>query len=152
MGTATTTIEVVKAAAVISPIRLPDVLFSANSARVNNCGKRILLEQLKAYYERDSGGTVAIVGHSSSDETPASLAAQRALNAAAVISAGSGICLSIPQSQVQVSSPGVDQNGVGFESGFCASSVSRWLIQRRCDAARGSVVHSHRRAIAGFSN
>jgi hypothetical protein len=121
-GTATTTITVIKKA-VITPIRLPDVLFDANSARVNNCGKRILLEQLRAYFERDSAGKVVLVGHSSSDETAANLAEQRSLNAAAVITAGTGICLAIPQSQVLVSSPGVDQNGVGFEPGFCSSSV-----------------------------
>ena len=121
-GTATTTITVIKKA-VIAPIRLPDVLFDANSTRVNNCGKRILLEQLRAYFERDSAGKVVLVGHSSSDETAANLAEQRALNAAAVITAGTGICLAIPQSQVLVSSPGVDQNGVGFEPGFCSSSV-----------------------------
>jgi hypothetical protein len=108
---------------VVTPIRLPDVLFDANSARVNNCGKRILLEQLRAYFERDSAGKVVLVGHSSSDETAANLAQQRALNAAAVITAGAGVCLAIPQSQVLISSPGVEQNGVGFEPGFCSSSV-----------------------------
>jgi outer membrane protein OmpA-like peptidoglycan-associated protein len=122
VGTATTSIEVIKPA-VIAPIRLPDVLFPANSSRVNNCGKRILLEQLRAYFERDSTGTVVLVGHSSSDETAANLAEHRALNAAAIVTAGTGICLSIPQSQVQVSSPGVEQNGVGFEAGFCRASV-----------------------------
>ena len=121
-GTASTTITVIKKA-VITPIRLPDVLFDANSARVNNCGKRILLEQLRAYFERDPAGKVVLVGHSSSDETAANLAEQRALNAAAVITAGAGVCLAIPQSQVLVSSPGVEQNGVGFEPGFCTSSV-----------------------------
>jgi outer membrane protein OmpA-like peptidoglycan-associated protein len=121
-GTATTTITVIKKA-VITPIRLPDVLFDANSARVNNCGKRILLEQLRAYFERDSAGKVVLVGHSSSDETAANLAQQRALNAAAVITAGTGVCLAIPQPQVLISSPGVEQNGVGFEPGFCSSSV-----------------------------
>jgi hypothetical protein len=122
VGTATTTIDVIKEA-VIAAIRLPDVLFQANSARVNNCGKRILLEQLRGYFERDSTGTVVLVGHSSSDEKPANLAEQRALNAAAVITAGTGVCLAIPQSQVQVSAPGTEQNGVPFEAGFCQSSV-----------------------------
>jgi outer membrane protein OmpA-like peptidoglycan-associated protein len=121
-GTATTTVEVVKAA-VIAPIRLPDVLFTANSSRVNNCGKRILLEQLRSYVERDPGGTVVLVGHSSSDETATSLAQNRAMNAAAVITAGKGICLSIPEDKVDISFPGVEQNGVSFESGFCQSSV-----------------------------
>ncbi len=121
-GTATTTVDVIRPA-MIAPIRLPDILFPANSARVNNCGKRILLEQLRAYFERDSTGTVVLVGHSSSDETTANLAQQRALNSAAIITAGTGVCLSIPQSQVQVSAPGADQNGVPFEPGFCQSSV-----------------------------
>jgi hypothetical protein len=121
-GTATTTVDVVKGAAVM-PVRLPDVLFSPNSSRVNNCGKRILLEQLRSYYERDSSGTVVLVGHQAADEKGGNLSQSRALNAAAVISAGTGVCLSIPEAQVQVSSPGVDQNGVGFEAGFCRSSV-----------------------------
>ena len=122
VGTATTSVEVVKGA-VAAPIRLPDVLFPKNSARVNNCGKRILLEQLKAYAQRDSTGTVVLVGHQSSDETNSKLSEERALNAAAVITAGTGVCLSIPQSQVQISAPGVDQNGVPFEPGFCQASV-----------------------------
>jgi outer membrane protein OmpA-like peptidoglycan-associated protein len=122
-GNGTTQIEVTKKAT-IAPIRLPDILFSRDSARVNNCGKRILLEQLRSYYERDSGGSVALVGHQSSDEKPANLSQERALNAAAVITAGSGICLSIPASRVEVSSPGADQMGVDFDSNFCQSSVA----------------------------
>ncbi len=122
-GTAATTIEVIKKSTA-APIRLPDILFSHNSARVNNCGKRVLLEQLRSYYERDSSGQVVIVGHQSADEKSGDLSDQRALNAAAVVTAGSGVCLSIPQSQVQVSAPGVDQQGVDFDSSFCASSVA----------------------------
>jgi outer membrane protein OmpA-like peptidoglycan-associated protein len=123
-GAASTTIEVTKSATIM-PVRLPDVLFSDNSSRVNNCGKRVLLEQLRAYYERDAGGTAVLVGHVSSDEKSGTLAQQRASNAAAVITAGQGICLAIPQAQVQVSAPGLEQNGVGFEAGFCSSSVAR---------------------------
>jgi outer membrane protein OmpA-like peptidoglycan-associated protein len=121
-GTATATVEVIKKA-VIAPIRLPDVLFSPNSARVNNCGKRILLEQLRTYYERDSAGSVVLVGHQSSDEKAGNLSEQRAQNSAAVITAGSGVCLAIPQSQVQISAPGTDQQGVSFDPSFCGSSV-----------------------------
>ena len=60
------------------------------------------------------------MGHQPSDEKPAN---PSALNAAAVITAGTGVWLAIPQPQVLVSSPGVEQNGVGFEPGFCSSSV-----------------------------
>lgn len=119
-GTATTTVTVIKKAAAV---RLPDILFDANSSRVNNCGKRILLEQLKAYFDRDSTGTAVLVGHQSSDEKPADLANHRVLNATAVITAGTGVCLAVPPSQVLVSAPGVEQNGVSFEAGFCSSSV-----------------------------
>jgi outer membrane protein OmpA-like peptidoglycan-associated protein/opacity protein-like surface antigen len=123
VGTGTAQVEVIKKAT-IAPVRLPDVLFSRDSARVNNCGKRILLEQLRSYYERDSGGSVVLVGHQSTDEKSANLSAERALNAAAVITAGSGVCLSIPASLVQVSSPGTDQMGVSFDPNFCQSSVA----------------------------
>lgn len=121
-GTATTNVTVIKKA-VIAAIRLPDVLFPDNSARVNNCGKRVLLEELRGYFEKDPTGTVVLVGHSSSDETTDNLDMQRALNAAAVISAGTGVCLSIPQSQVLVNATGANQNGVSFEPGFCGTSV-----------------------------
>ncbi len=119
-GTGTTTVTVIKKAAAI---RLPDVLFDENSARVNNCGKRILLEQLKAYVDRDSSGTIALAGHNSTDEKAPKLAEQRVMNAAAVITAGSGVCLAIPKNQVLVSAPGAEQNGIAFEPGFCSSSV-----------------------------
>jgi hypothetical protein len=49
-GTATTNVTVIRKA-VLAAIRLPDVLFSNNNARVNNCGKRVLLEELRGYFE-----------------------------------------------------------------------------------------------------
>src|SRR5579885_2671576 len=121
-GTATTTIDVTKKAT-IAPVRLPDVLFSRNSSRVNNCGKRVLLEQLRAYVEKDPTGTVVLVGNASPDETVANLDMKRAENAAAVITAGTGVCMSVPQSQVMLQGNGTSQNGISFESGFCAASV-----------------------------
>jgi outer membrane protein OmpA-like peptidoglycan-associated protein len=122
-GTASTNVDVINKAT-ISAIRLPDVLFPRDSSRVNNCGKRVLLEELRSYIQRDPTGTVVLVGHSSSDEKISGLDMQRALNAAAVITAGSGVCLSIPKNQVQISATGADQNGVPLEPGFCGPSVS----------------------------
>jgi hypothetical protein len=55
------------------------------------------------------------VGHTSSDETNDKLGQERVDNAAAIITAGTGICLSIPKAQVQVSAPGADQNGLPYE-------------------------------------
>jgi hypothetical protein len=62
------------------------------------------------------------VGHQVDGE-PADISQERVRNAAAVISAGSGICTSVPLDQVVVSAPGSDQGGVSFEPNFCAASV-----------------------------
>ena len=48
--------------------RLPDIVFPNASARVNNCGKRVLLEELKAAIDRDPTGKVVLVGHVSEKE------------------------------------------------------------------------------------
>jgi hypothetical protein len=66
---------------------------------------------------------VVLVGYTSSDETNDKPVEERVDNAAAIITAGTGICLSIPKTQVQVSAPGAGQNGVPYESGCCRSSV-----------------------------
>ncbi len=122
-GTATTTIDVIKPAT-IAPVRLPDVLFNRNSARVNNCGKRVLLEQLRAYVEKDPNGKIVMVGNEAPDETVANLDMKRVANAAAVITAGTGVCMAVPQSQVLVQGDATSENGVSFEPGFCSSSVT----------------------------
>ena len=122
VGTATATVTVIKKP-MITAVRLPDVVFSHNNARVNNCGKRILLEELRGYIEKDPTGTVVLFGHSSSDETADNVDMKRAMNSAAVITAGSGVCLAIPQTQVLINATGVNQNGVSFESGLCGTSV-----------------------------
>lgn len=120
-GTATTMVTVIQPP-VISAVRLPDILFPSGSARVNNCGKRVLLEQLRSYFERDPGGKAVLVGHQVAGEA-ANISQERVRNAAAVITAGSGICTSVPLDQVIVSAPGVNQEGVNFEPNFCAASV-----------------------------
>ena len=88
-GSAQAQLVVKKPAAMVAK-RLPDVVFPANSSRVNNCGKRVLLEELKASTDADSTGKVVFVGHQGETESAAGLDLKRALNAAAVISAGGG--------------------------------------------------------------
>src|SRR5688572_29847588 len=97
--------------------RLPDIIFPSGSARVNNCGKRVLLEELKTAIAADSSGKVVLVGHTSAKEAGKSgLDRQRALNAAAVLSAGSGVCTAFPASQILVEAAGAVDNGVAFQS------------------------------------
>jgi outer membrane protein OmpA-like peptidoglycan-associated protein len=137
-GSATTSITVIQKASAAA-IRLPDILFPTNSARVNNCGKRVLLEQLRSYFERDPGGKAVLVGHIASGETPARLAEERAQNSAAMITAATGICLSIPGSQVLYSAPGADQNGVDFQPNFCGASAQEGPTTER----RGQAVSAN---------
>jgi outer membrane protein W len=126
-GSATTTVTVNKPA---NPkaIRLPDIIFAPGSSRVNNCGKRVLLEQLKTYLDRDPTGKVVFVGHFADREPKPRVKGQtldeaRALNAAAIISAGKGICLSFSATQILIDAEGNKQNGVDFQPNFCGTST-----------------------------
>jgi hypothetical protein len=122
-GTADTSV-VVKKKATVTAKRLPDIIFPAGSARVNNCGKRVLLETLKTMTSGDPTAKVILVGHEAKGESKKSgLDQKRALNAAAVISAGKGICSSFPASQIQVSAVGSEDNGVDYQPNFCAASA-----------------------------
>ena len=114
---------IVKKAAVVLAKRLPDIVFPKGNARVNNCGKRVLLEDLRAMLERDPSGKVVLVGHVSESEAgKTGLDQQRALNAAAVISAGQGICYSFAPAQILVGTVGAADNGVDYQSNFCGST------------------------------
>jgi hypothetical protein len=122
-GTAETTV-VVKKKAVVVARRLPDIIFPVGNARVNNCGKRVLLETLKTLVDSDPTGQVILVGHTAENESKyKGLDQKRALNAAAVISAGTGICSRVPANQVQVSAVGTSQEGVDFQPQFCGTSA-----------------------------
>jgi hypothetical protein len=136
-GTASTTVTVISKASAAA-IRLPDILFPANSARVNNCGKRVLLEQLRSYFERDAGGKAVLIGHTASGE-PARLAEERTQNAVALITAATDICLSIPPNQVLYSAPGADQGGVDFQPNFCGPSAQEGPTAER----RGQTVSTN---------
>jgi outer membrane protein OmpA-like peptidoglycan-associated protein len=117
--------------------RLDDIVFSKNDTRVNNCGKRVLLEVLAPKLQQDPNARVILVGHRDSDErqtrarngrkrrsepVAVNLDRARVLNAAAIISAGAGICPSMELSRVQVSYAGTTQNTLPLPS-FCGGST-----------------------------
>lgn len=124
--------------------RLDDVLFSAQGARVNNCGKRVLLEMLAPRLRDDPDAKVLLVGHMEEGEngrvvtvarkgkkgtrrkaaTTATKGLDRArvLNAAAIISGGEGICPSLELSRVKVAYAGKVQGGE-MRPTFCAGST-----------------------------
>ena len=122
-GSAQTAV-VVKQKGVVASKRFPDIVFPKGSARVNNCGKRVLLEELKASLDSDPNGHVVFVGHESeSEKGSAELDLRRALNAAAVISAGAQICLGFSAANISITSAGTADNGVDFQPYFCESST-----------------------------
>lgn len=119
-------------------VRLPDVVFAKNNARVNNCGKNVLIEQAAP---RVANGqyTIVLVGHRDNDENANAPAArrsrrgrrnaqpattldeQRALNAAAVLTGGGSTCGSIDASRVMIDAEGTDQTS-DPQPGLCGTS------------------------------
>ena len=65
--------------------RLEDLVFPANSSRVNNCAKRLLLEVLTPILKDDPDAKVILIGHRDASERVTTLDRARVLNAAAVL-------------------------------------------------------------------
>ncbi len=116
--------------------RLPDVVFSKNNARVNNCGKRILIDEAAP---RTSSGDydIVLVGHRDTDEETnvrgattrrgrreqaRALDEQRVLNCAAVLSGGTGTCAKVDPSRIRVDWVGTDQTSTP-DPGLCGTSA-----------------------------
>jgi hypothetical protein len=102
------------------PVHVGDVLFSANSARVDNVGKRLLIERvfpdLTGPY---AGYTLALVGHRDQRERRATtLDRNRVRNVTAVLSAGRNSCPALELTRVKA-----DWVGVGE-----ARMVELWLV------------------------
>ena len=102
--------------------RLEDLVFPANSSRVNNCAKRLLLEVLTPILRDDPNAKVILVGHRDSSEKVTTLDRARVLNAAAVLSAGTGICPLLELSRVEGAWVGTDQTSPTKPS-FCGTST-----------------------------
>ena len=106
--------------------RLEDIVYPLGSARVNNCGKRLLLEELSPMLRDDPGATVILIGHRDTQEkgkAAAKLDEVRVINAAAVLSAGTGICPQLELSRVKVNWVGTDQTSTPNPS-LCGESTN----------------------------
>lgn len=110
-------------------IRFSDVIFSKGAARVNNCGKRILIDELAAK-AADPDYDVVLVGHIDADEAPKvklpasvkPLSYRRALQAAAVLTAGKGTCAKLDPSRVKIVDAGTQQLS-DMQPGLCGTSA-----------------------------
>lgn len=135
----------VKVNYVPNAIRLSDIIFGKGSARVNNCGKRILLEDL-APKAADPDYDIVLIGHYDKDETPKtkaqkanSLDKERVLSAYSVLTAGAGkagkgTCATVDKTRVKVDWVADDQTD-DKQPGLCGTSARAATKERR-----GSVV------------
>ncbi len=121
-------------------VRLDDIIFAKNNARVNNCGKRVLIDDAAP---RVASGdyNIVLVGHRDTDEEAnvremrgrrgraarrraaeaRALDEQRVLNAAAVLSGGTGTCAKVDPSRIKVDWVGTDQTSE-TKPGLCGTS------------------------------
>ncbi len=117
--------------------RLADIVFAKNNARVNNCGKRILIDQ--AAQQAGTAYEIVLVGHRATDEPASATALQngrrghkqrgpagtlderRVLNAAAVLRGDHGTCANIDPAQIKIDWVGTDQTSAP-EPGLCGTS------------------------------
>jgi flagellar motor protein MotB len=109
-----------------SSIRYSDVIFSKNSARVNNCGKRVLLEEV-APKAADPDYEIVLIGHIDQDEVsktrkPSDLDMRRVLNAYAVLTAGGGTCANVDKSRIKVTWVGTEQVS-DMQPGLCGTAA-----------------------------
>jgi flagellar motor protein MotB len=110
-GTASTNLSVNLAA---EAKHFGDIVFPKDSARVNNCGKRVLIEQLYPQLTANTNYDVVLVGHIDSSEVPRgrrnrSLDRDRVLQTAAVLSGGTGTCSALDASRIKGSWVGATQ-------------------------------------------
>jgi len=107
--------------------RFGDIIFAKNGSRVNNCGKRILLEEVAAK-AADPDYEIILIGHIDQDEAKRrpvrgrTLDQDRAFNAAAVLTGGTGTCGKIDLSRVRVDWVGTEQTA-DFQPGLCGTAA-----------------------------
>jgi outer membrane protein OmpA-like peptidoglycan-associated protein len=133
-------------------VRLSDVIFAKNNARVNNCGKRVLIDE--AAPRAGSGDyNIVLVGHRDSDEREnvavvgrrgrrraaerRALDQQRALLCAAVLSGGTGTCGKVDPSRIKVDWVGTDQTSES-QPGLCGTSNLPSQKERRGSTVSGA--------------
>jgi outer membrane protein OmpA-like peptidoglycan-associated protein len=117
---------VVNLPAELSARRFDDVVFPANNSRVNNCGKRILLEEVARELAEHPDWDLVIVGHSAEGERSpkggSSLDRERVLNVVATLTAGTDTCGQVDVTRIKVAYAGTTQKSEPRPA-FCGTST-----------------------------
>jgi len=146
-GSASTNITVNLAATIR---HFGDILFPKDSARVNNCGKRVLIEQLYPLLTANPNFDVVLVGHIDSSEAPSgrsprgrNLDRNRVLQTAAVLSGGGGTCSLLDPSRIKGSWIGATQETPSVPTSCAVSTTAP--TERRGAAIEDSDAAKNRR-------
>jgi hypothetical protein len=116
-GTANVNIPVTVSLPALQSTRLEDIVFARNNARVNNCGKRIVLEELYPQMVEHPDWDLVLIGHTAPGET-AGLDRRRAMQVIAALTAGTDTCKNIEPSRISFSLAGSTSN-TDTKPGFC---------------------------------
>jgi outer membrane protein OmpA-like peptidoglycan-associated protein len=108
-----------------------DIEFPKDSARVNNCGKRVLIEQLYPMLTANTNYDVVLVGHIDAAEVPKgrstrnrNLDRDRVMQTAAVLSGGSGTCTSLDRSRIKGVGVGTTQETESLPTSCAVSTTA----------------------------
>jgi len=108
-----------------------DILFPKDSARVNNCGKRVLIEQLYPLLTANQNYDVVLVGHIDTSEVPRGRSSRnrmldrnRVLQTAAVLSGGTGTCTSLDTTRIKGSWVGATQESESLPTSCTISTTA----------------------------
>lgn len=121
-GTGQTVIPITVTQQPVLVSRLDDVVFGSNNARVNNCGKRILLEELYPQLTEHPDWDLVVVGHTAPGERGAQLDRRRAMNVIAAMTAGKDTCRMLEPNRVRFAIVGDSVGGGDPRPGFCGTS------------------------------
>jgi len=106
--------------------RFDDIVFASGSSRVNNCGKRILLDEVYPVLANNTNYDLVLVGHIDAREARTARGRQldraRTLSAAGVMVTGSGTTTRLEQSRIKTDWVGTDQSSEA-RPGFCGTST-----------------------------
>lgn len=121
-GTGQTVIPITVTQPAVLVSRLDDVIFRANNARVNNCGKRILLEELYPQLTEHPDWDLVVVGHTAPGERGAQLDRRRVMNVIATMTSGKDTCRMLEPNRIRWAVVGNNAGGGDPRPGFCGTS------------------------------
>jgi hypothetical protein len=127
--------------------RFDDIVFAKNNARVNNCGKRILIEEVYPQLAEHPDWDLVVIGHSSPDEKRgAPLDRERVMNVIATLTAGSDTCPRLDPGRVRYGLAGTDQKSE-TRPAFCGTSTRNKSAERAGQAVAGTDTNAQYRRV-----